>query len=495
MELTGWATYFATFLLFFLIGFYLISTYLFQDHEIKSKFPILLFSSIFSFSLLLLEMVFFEIFGIGSLETRYYKWLVTLCALTYASLFILPTLLMVKFLQKLKIGPTLKIALMAFCGTSYIWLISKALLDEFKEHSPDRRADFLTSWKSIFNMFKFFEILLPITQVHVLASIGMIFIAVLSGFGAINLPVSFFNIYDEKMLLISQSMFDSKMIQILESISAKKIKTLQLKQKLRENGTVKQPKKGFFSWFSGNSESKYENIDKQIEDNQLEVKMLKQAHNELFLDYCDFAEDMRIYKQSQSMIGRVRRLFGKIMSVYCLYKILITMVNIFFGRGRGLDPITNIIKISIRVFNVEISDEIYEMISSYFTFLFLGILIFLNVKSFVKNFLEVFRFLFRRFLAEVFFSEIIVHFLSEIVAIYFISSFLLMYNNFPVQHRKNMEALLGDLDFRSLYRVFDVIFLVSVLSSGVIIWLNIKLKKMKYTRYLEDQEYETYKDK
>lgn len=58
-----------------------------------------------------------------------------------------------------------------------------------------------------------------------------------------------------------------------------------------------------------------------------------------------------------------------------------------------------------------------------------------------------------------------------------------------------MEALLGDLDFRSLYRVFDVIFLVSVLSSGVIIWLNIKLKKMKYTRYLEDQEYETYKDK
>ena len=71
-------------------------------------------------------------------------------------------------------------------------------------------------------------------------------------------------------------------------------------------------------------------------------------------------------------------------------------------------------------------------------------------------------------------------------------------NHFTVdlkQSRKNMEALLGDLDFRSLYRVFDVIFLVSVLSSGVIIWLNIKLKKMKYTRYLEDQEYETYKDK
>ena len=41
--------------------------------------------------------------------------------------------------------------------------------------------------------------------------------------------------------------------------------------------------RGFFSWFSGSSESKYENLDKQIEDNQLEVKMLKKAHNELFL--------------------------------------------------------------------------------------------------------------------------------------------------------------------------------------------------------------------
>jgi len=40
-------------------------------------------------------------------------------------------------------------------------------------------------------------------------------------------------------------MFDAKMIQILESISEKKIKTLQLKQKLRENGGVKENKKYF----------------------------------------------------------------------------------------------------------------------------------------------------------------------------------------------------------------------------------------------------------
>ena len=58
-----------------------------------------------------------------------------------------------------------------------------------------------------------------------------------------------------------------------------------------------------------------------------------------------------------------------------------------------------------------------------------------------------------------------------------------------------MEALLGELDFTSLYRVFDTIFVISVLGSGVLIWINLKFKKMRYQRYLEDQEYETYKTK
>jgi len=33
------------------------------------------------------------------------------------------------------------------------------------------------------------------------ASIGMVLLAVLSGFGAINLPFSFFHIYDEKSIV------------------------------------------------------------------------------------------------------------------------------------------------------------------------------------------------------------------------------------------------------------------------------------------------------
>ena len=73
MELSGWSIYFGSFVLFFLIGFTLISHFLFEDHEIKSKIPLCIFSIVFGFAMMMLQMVFFEIAGIGTQE-YYYIW-------------------------------------------------------------------------------------------------------------------------------------------------------------------------------------------------------------------------------------------------------------------------------------------------------------------------------------------------------------------------------------------------------------------------------------
>lgn len=48
------------------------------------------------------------------------------------------------------------------------------------------------------------------------------------------------------------------------------------------------------------------------------------------------------------------------------------MINIIIGRGRGVDPINNIIKLVMRVTGIKLDEEIYEMISSHLSFLFLG---------------------------------------------------------------------------------------------------------------------------
>jgi ABC-type transport system involved in cytochrome c biogenesis permease subunit len=68
MELSGWSIYFGSFVLFFLIGFTIISHFLFEDHEIKSKIPLFIFSVVFGFAMMMLQMVFFEIAGVGTQE-------------------------------------------------------------------------------------------------------------------------------------------------------------------------------------------------------------------------------------------------------------------------------------------------------------------------------------------------------------------------------------------------------------------------------------------
>jgi len=144
---------------------------------------------------------------------------------------------------------------------------------------------------------------------------------------------------------------------------------------------------------------------------------------------------------------------------------------------------------------MRLEDDIYEMISAHIAFLLLGVLVFINIRSFVKTIIQFFKNFGRGLLSQVFFSEIIVYILSEILAIYFISTFLLMYNNFPVQHRKNMEAFLGELNFRTLYKLFDIIFLLAVFIGMFIMWINYKLRREKYSRYLQQTNEENYKTK
>lgn len=80
---------------------------------------------------------------------------------------------------------------------------------------------------------------------------GMSIIAVLSGFGAVNLPVAYYNLYDEKSkpeimktlmnvlhigLQINQSTLDMKIVETVEGIAAKKRESLKLLRQLRESG-------------------------------------------------------------------------------------------------------------------------------------------------------------------------------------------------------------------------------------------------------------------
>ena len=65
---SGWGFYILSLLVLQIIGYYLIKGIIFQSYEIKRLKPLLVFTTIFSLSIMLLEMYIIEILKVGTEE-------------------------------------------------------------------------------------------------------------------------------------------------------------------------------------------------------------------------------------------------------------------------------------------------------------------------------------------------------------------------------------------------------------------------------------------
>ena len=254
--------------------------------------------------------------------------------------------------------------------------------------------------------------------------------ATLSGFGAVNAPYEYLSIFSRSYDGQAVTILNRLLIQTMETIAAKKRKTLM------QNKSISK------------SEIKI-------------IRKLETRSRELFSELVElrYAQKMENFRM-KTLIGQFSDRLGYLYLAYCIYKIFMSSINIIFDRDPKTDPITRGFEIGLGILskmtlNVEINVAFWAQLIS---FIMIGVLVFTSVRGFLILVLNIFR-----SVASPFNYDTWVLAMGELCALYFISSLLLMRMNLPIEYRRLLTIVLGAQDIAFTHRWFDVVFVTSAL--------------------------------
>ncbi|KAH9368964.1 hypothetical protein HPB48_016000 [Haemaphysalis longicornis] len=135
------------------------------------------------------------------------------------------------------------------------------------------------------------------------------------------------------------------------------------------------------------------------------VEALEEFSRQLFLETVELHNMLERIEWSHTFKGKYFNFIGYFFSLYCIWKIFICTINIVFDRVGKVDPVTRGMQIAVHYMGFDVD------------------------------------------------------------GMYFVSSVLLIRMNMPAEYRSIITEVLGELQFNFYHRWFDVIFLVSALTS------------------------------
>ncbi|KAI8348826.1 Abscisic acid G-protein coupled receptor-domain-containing protein [Choanephora cucurbitarum] len=169
-------------------------------------------------------------------------------------------------------------------------------------------------------------------------------------------------------------------------------------------------------------------------------------------------------KYAQTWRGKLWRLIELLFTIYCIYKLISTTVNVVLRRTGSSDPITTMISIVLSQFgdSVQINTAFW---SQQLSFWFAGIIVVGSIRGFLKLLIRI---------LDVFQWNVtlsINHLLlltAQIMGMYFLSSILMMQLSLPTEYR---YLLSSSVEFDFFRRWSDVIFVISSLISLVVTYV------------------------
>ncbi|XP_043195170.1 Golgi pH regulator-like [Amphibalanus amphitrite] len=428
--------------IFFSGGWVFFIKMLFKDYEIHHVLVQLIFAITFALSCTMFELIIFEILGFLDSRSRYFHWHLDLYLMLFMVVGVIP----------------FYIAYFVICNIGRV------------PHHLQRPLTVLTWLLFLYAFWKVgdpFPLLSPqhglFSIEHLISRVGVIGVTVmsmLSGFGAVNYPYQSMAMFMRQVTPADVQSLERELLKRMDIIVAKKRKLALLRR-----GGAQQSSAGtgrLWGVLTGAASSVWSGGQSQSQLKQ-EIAAMEEVVRQLFLEDVDQHYMLERIEWSKTWKGRYFNLLGYFFSMYCSWKIFICTVNIVFDRVGKIDPVTKTMHIVVNWlgFNIDVT-----FWSQQISFYVVGCIVVTSIRGLLLTLTKFFY-----AVSSSKSSNVIVLVFSQIMGMYFMSSVVLMRMNMPLDYRRIITDVLGDLQFSFYHRWCDVIFLVSALTSIMFIYL------------------------
>lgn len=294
--------------------------------------------------------------------------------------------------------------------------------------------------------------------------IGVAVMSMLSGFGAVSFPFLNLRFFMKEVSASDVAQAERQLLQTMDKISMKKRKLL-VAQKLSKEESDKAAKKSAATSFLGSLGGQLQGIAMRFSPsykNRTDTSGLKRDivglevfASEQFIELNDLRLEMDRINFSRTWRGILYNLSGYFFSAYCIYKIVMSSLNILLDRRARNDPITIGLTIASTRLGLDIDVSFW---SQNISLVLTGVMISLTIRGFLDKLMRVFS-----EFSDSISSAHVALLLTHVMGMYFVSTVLLIRMNLPEVYRAIISEVLGDIRFDFYHRWFDTIFIPSAL--------------------------------
>ncbi|UJR37594.1 hypothetical protein I4U23_030292 [Adineta vaga] len=452
-------------IVFFVGGWSFFVRGLCRNYDVRNRIVILCFALTFALSCTMFELIIFEILVFLQPASRYLHWRIGLYCMLLLLVFLIPFYIAYLLLNSVKIVRDFRLVifftLIAWCFYLYMF---------WKLGNPF----------PISNRHEFFSIEQCISRVGI---IGVTAMAILSGFGAVNCPYTYMTYFIKPVTDKDISDAQKRLKQVMEIVATKKKRVAyieyenSLKSTYNSSLNSMNNRLNFFrrvlnSSFMSPSNS---NMSYNLSTIKQDIVTYEEISSQLYGVLVDLQGVQQRIEYSKTLKGKYFHVLGHFFSLYCIWKILISFINIIFNRVGKVDPVTRGIELTVHYFNLQFDVKFW---SQYVSFILIGIIVVTSIRGLLITLTKFFY-----IISSSRSSNVIVLCLAQLMGMYFISSVLLIRMNMPAQYRQIISQVLGDLQFNFYHRWFDCIFLLSALFSIGILYLHYRISQQSITLF------------